>query len=289
MNADRRDERRASRFQTLENSERDHIDMDTVQLGDLTVSRLILGGNTFSGFSHQTPELDQEMAAYFTAARIKQTMREAEELGINTFLGRADRHVRRTLIEYWGEGGRIQWFAQTAPEFSSLPGNVSGAVSTGAKAVYLHGGQMDFLYAQGQLKMVEDFVRQVRELGVAAGVAGHNPAVHVWANEHLELDFHMCCYYNPTPRDQNAEHVHGAREVFDDKDRAAMVDVIGTLRAPAIHYKIFAAGRKDPRDAFAYAAKHLRPQDAVCIGVYPKHKPDMLAEDVRLFEEALEH
>jgi len=99
MNADRRDERRASRFQTLENSERDHIDMDTVQLGDLTVSRLILGGNTFSGFSHQTPELDQEMAAYFTAARIKQTMREAEELGINTFLGRADRHVRRTLIE----------------------------------------------------------------------------------------------------------------------------------------------------------------------------------------------
>ena len=105
---------------------------------------------------------------------------------------------------------------------------------------------------------------------MAAGVAGHNPAVHDWANENLDLDFHMCSYYNPTPRDQNAEHVHGAREVFADGDRAAMVDVIATLRAPAIHYKIFAAGRKDPRDAFAFVAKHLRPQDAVCIGVYPK-------------------
>ena len=151
MNADRRNERRASRFQTLENSERDHIDMDTVQLGDLTVSRLILGGNPFSGFSHQNPELDSEMV-YFTAARIKKTMRQAEELGINTFLGRADKHMRRTLMEYWDEGGAIQWFAQTAPEFSSLSGNVSGAIGTGAKAVYLHGGQMDFLYAQRQLE-----------------------------------------------------------------------------------------------------------------------------------------
>ncbi len=54
-------------------------------------------------------------------------------------------------------------------------------------------------------------------------------------------------YYNPTPRDKNAEHVRGAVEVFDDADRAAMVATIQNLRAPAIHYKIFAAGRTDPK------------------------------------------
>ena len=63
--------------------------------------------------------------------------------------------------------------------------------------------------------------------------------------------------------------------------------MIRELRAPAIHYKIFAAGRTDPKEAFDFVARHLRPQDAVCIGVFTKDKPDMLAEDVRLFEEAL--
>jgi hypothetical protein len=261
--------------------------MDTVKFGSLTVSRLIWGGNPFSGFSHQTRDMDREMVRYFTTARIKETMRQAEALGINTFLGRADQHIRRTLLEYWDEGGTIQWFAQTAPEFASLSRNVAGAISTGAAAVYLHGGQMDFLYAQNQLDSVPDIIAQIKSAGRAAGIAAHNPRVHEWADEHLDLDFHMCSYYNPSRRDQNAAHVPGTVETFAAADRAAMVDVIRQLRRPAIHYKIFAAGRNDPREAFAFVAQHLRPQDAVCIGVFPKNKPDMLAEDVRLFVEAV--
>ena len=261
--------------------------MQYTQFGNVKVSRLILGGNPFSGFSHQNPDRDKEMVRYYTTTRIKETMRDAESLGINTVLGRADRHVRRTLMEYWNEGGEIQWFAQTAPEFSSLSGNVAQAIGTGASAVYLHGGQMDFLYAQDQLDVVKEMVRQVKDAGVAVGIAGHTPKVHAWANENLDVDFHMCSYYNPTPRDKNAEHVHGAREVFAAEDRDAMVAMIRELRAPAIHYKIFAAGRTDPKEAFDFVARHLRPQDAVCIGVFTKDKPDMLAEDVRRCEEAL--
>jgi len=261
--------------------------MQTVQFGDLTLSRMILGGNPFSGFSHQNPDIDRAMVRWYTTERIKETMRQAEALGVSTFLGRADRHVRRTLLEYWDEGGKIQWFTQTAPEFSSLSGNVAQAIGTGASAVYLHGGQMDFYFAQRQFDTIRGFVQQVKDAGIAVGVAGHNPAVHEWADENLDLDFHMCSYYNPTPRDRNAEHVQGATEVFDPADRDAMVATIRQLRAPAIHYKIFAAGRTDPKEAFAYVARHIRPQDAVCIGVFTKEKPDMLAEDVRLFEEAL--
>jgi hypothetical protein len=262
--------------------------MDTVQFGNVTVSKLILGGNPFSGFSHQNRELDREMTRYFTTARIKETMSQAEALGINTFLGRADAHIRRVLLEYWDEGGAIQWFAQTAPEFARLSGNVAGAISTGASAVYIHGGQMDFFYAQNQLDMVPDIIAMIKGAGRTAGIAAHNPRVHEWADEHLDLDFHMCSYYNPTRRDEHAEHVHGSVEVYAEADRAAMVDVISQLRRPAIHYKIFAAGRTDPREAFAFVAQHLRPQDAVCIGVFPKDMPDMLAKDAHLFTEAIQ-
>jgi hypothetical protein len=261
--------------------------MESVKFGQISISKVILGGNPFSGFSHQTPERDKEMVHYFTTAKIKQTLHQAEELGVTTFLGRVDKHIRRILIEYWNEGGNIKWLAQTAPEFASLEGNIAVAISTGASAVYLHGGQMDFLFAQKQFDVVYTALQQIKDAGLAAGVAGHTPAVHKWADENLDLDFHMCSYYNPTPRDKNAEHIPGVEEKFDDADRDAMVSVIKSLKSPAIHYKVFAAGRKSPLHALGFVAKNLRKQDAVCIGIFPKDKPDMLAEDIAYLEQAL--
>ena len=259
-----------------------------IPLGPLSVSRLILGGNPFSGFSHQTPGRDREMRRYYTTARIKETLRHAEDLGVNTFLGRTDRHIRRVLLEYWDDGGAIQWFAQTCPEYGPPGNSVAGAASAGAAACYVHGGQMDFLLAQGRMQDVHDAVAQTREAGMAAGIAGHGPQVFAWAEENLDVDFYMCSYYNPSRRDEHPEHTPGTHERFAPTDREAMVDVIGHLSRPAIHYKVLAAGRNDPREAFGLVARHLRPCDAVCVGVYTRHHPQMLDEDLRMLESSLQ-
>jgi hypothetical protein len=261
------------------------LPIPTVTLGTLPISRLILGGNPFSGNSHQSPAVDREMISFFTTAKIKEILRQAESLGIDTLLARADRHIMRVLREYWDEGGRIQWIAQSAPEYGSLRANVGQAIAAGARAVYLHGGQMDFFCANGQTDHLPEVIEQIHQASLPAGVAAHTPATHLWAAEHLAVDFHMCSYYNPSPRDRHAEHRAAEAEVYDPADRDAMTAILPMLKKPAIHYKIFAAGRNDPRVAFQYAGQHLRPGDAVCIGVYPQHKPDMLAEDVRLFTE----
>ena len=256
-----------------------------VHLGSLQVSRLILGGNPFSGFSHQNPAKDREMVGYFTTAHIKDTLRQAEELGINTVLARTDRHIMRTLQEYWNEGGTIQWIAQTAPEYASMHANIGQAIAVGAKAIYLHGGQMDNLYANQHLEDIPAAIQQIHDAGLPAGIAAHTPQVHQWACGNLAIDFHMCSYYNPSRRDSHAEHRPGEVEIFDHADRQAMTAILPGLDKPVIHYKIFAAGRNDPREAFAMVAKHLRPGDAVCIGVFPKDHPHMLEEDLRLFEQ----
>jgi len=91
----------------------------TVPIGCLRVSRFIVGGNPFSGFSHQSPEMSRRMERYYTGARIKETLREAESLGVNTIIARADRHMIRLPMEYWDEGGRLQWIAQTCPELGT--------------------------------------------------------------------------------------------------------------------------------------------------------------------------
>ena len=260
--------------------------MEAVKIGDVAVSRFILGSNPFSGFSHQTPETDREMERYFTVDRIKRTLRDAEALGINTLIGRGDRHIVRMLMEYWDEGGSLQWFAQTCPGIGDHEAGVRAAWQGGATACHVHGGVMDYLLAQGKLAEAPAVIDMIRDKGMLAGIAGHNPQVFTWAEEHLDVDYYMCSYYNSAHRDESAEHRTGMKEWFLEEDRRIMTELIERLSRPVIHYKVLAAGRNDPADAFATVARCMRPNDAVCVGVFTRDKPDMLHEDVALFEAA---
>jgi hypothetical protein len=258
-----------------------------VPIGTVSVSKLVLGGNPFSGFSHQTVNRDGEMRSYYTAGRIKETLRDAEALGINTFVGRTDRHIRRVLLEYWDDGGAIQWFAQTCPEYGPPDRSVAGAAAAGAVACYVHGGQMDHFLAQGRTQEVVKAIAAVREAGMIPGVAGHDPRVFEWAEEHLEVDFYLCSYYNPSRRDERAQHDPEAPERFAAADRVTMTKAIQGLSRPVIHYKVMAAGRNHPPEAFRFVARHLRPEDAVCVGAFTRDNPHMLKEDLQLLEDSL--
>ena len=261
--------------------------MDLIRIGEREVSRFILGSNPFSGFSHQSPAMDVLMKRYYTAARIKETLCEAESLGINTWIARTDYHVMRLLLEYRDEGGEIQWFAQTCPEVGDHEACINRAASMGAVACHIHGGVMDFLLAQTRLDEIPRVVDVIRQKGMLAGIAGHNPGVFQWAEEHLDVDYYMCSYYNPTPRDTNAGHVSEMTEWYLEEDRAAMTALIHTLSRPVIHYKVMAAGRNKPAEALAYVARSMRAEDAVCVGVFTKDAPHMLSQDVRLLEESI--
>jgi hypothetical protein len=258
--------------------------VDHVTIDGLRVSRLLLGSNPFSGFSHQGVERDEQMVRHYTVARIKQALFEAERLGITGVVARTDFHVMRTLVEYRGEGGRLAWLAQTCPEVGDSEACARRAARGGAVACHVHGGVMDHLVAHGRGHEVEGAIALIRSLGMKAGLAGHTPAVFEWAERHLDVDYYMCCYYNPTPRTDDPEHVHGAVEEYREADRRAMTTLIRDLSHPVIHYKILAAGRNDPDAAFAFCAEHLRPQDLACIGVFTGDDPGMLETDVRLFE-----
>ena len=260
--------------------------MDYVTWGNVRVSRMLLGSNPFSGFSHQSTERDQAMVHYYSSARIKETMREAERVGITGLVGRTDYHMMRLLLEYYDEGGKLAWFAQTCPEVGSTEACADRAKRYGARACHVHGGVMDFLTAQNKGDEAKRGVEYIRKQGLLAGVAGHSVRVFEWAEQNLDVDYYMCCYYNPTRRDENPAHVHGVNELYAEEDRKAMTDIIQGLSKPVIHYKVLAAGRNDPAQAFAFCRSKMRPRDLVCVGVFSKDNPAMLAEDVRLFDAA---
>jgi len=258
--------------------------MECVKIAGVEVSRLLVGGNPFSGFSHQGQARDEEMVHYYSAANIKKVLFEAEKLGLTGFVARTDVHILRVLIEYRDEGGKLKWFGQTAPEAGPPEVSIERAAGRGATGCHIHGGVVDNLLANHKGDEIKRALELLRRKKLLAGLAGHKPEIFEWAEKNVDADYYMCCYYNPIPREKSPEHVHGSDELFRDEDRKAMTDLIQTLSKPVIHYKILAAGRNDPAQAFAFACRKMRPQDLVLIGVFPKHNPRMLSQDVELFK-----
>ena len=264
--------------------------MRTVRIGNAQVSRLVIGGNPISGFSHQTPERDREMREYYTNERIHALLREAEAAGINTVFARTDDHIFGVLREYWDTGGAIQWFAQVV--YDTEDANVHRewirrAGDLGAVGMYLHGGATDFWHANGRFDLFHEALESMRSFGVPGGFAGHRADAHAWVRDTVQPDFHMCCHYNPTDRTRDPKH-SAEGEKWEPADREAMLEVAKTIPGPVAHYKVFAGGNRPIDEAFETLGRCMRPNDVVCLGLFPKDDPKMLATDIALFEEHVE-
>jgi hypothetical protein len=252
--------------------------LPTVKLGEHDVTRLIIGGNPFSGGSHTSVEMDRAFLDYYTTENTKAALRECEANGLNAIQTRGDRHIMRMLREYRNEGGTLQWIAQTASEFRDLPGNVRQIADAGAIAIYHHGTRTDALWREGAIDDVRELTQVMRDCGVAVGVGTHLPEVveHIEA-QGWDLDFYMTCFYSlsiPRPKDGNlGQFLPG--EVYDDADRDRMSAVIRACSKTCLAFKIMAASRKcetpeTVREAFQYAFDHIKPQDAVVVGMFQR-------------------
>ena len=228
------------------------------------------------------------MVDWYTDERIVETLFQAESLGLNACILRGDEHITRVLWLYWNQGGTMRWIAQSNSRAATSVHGAQYCIDNGASACFLHGGEMDHYVAQGRHDAICAFVETVKAAGLPVGAAGHMPRDFVWAEESLQLDFYMVCYYNPSRRDDVPHHDPSAAEQYLVADRDERVALIQRLSKPVIHYKIMAAGRTDPEEAIAFAAKHMRVTDAICVGVHTKDKADMIATDVALLLESLQ-
>ena len=264
--------------------------MRNARIGDVPVSRLVIGGNPFSGFSHQNGDRDRQMRAYFTNERIRRTLAAAEAAGVNTVFARTDEHILGVLREYWDAGGTIRWFAQVLHDLTDADVHrnwIRRAGEAGASGMYLHGGATDFWHANGLFDRFTEALELMRSWGVPGGFAGHRAAAHAYVRDHVRPDFQMCSHYNPTDRSADPRHSN-VGEKWDIADRAAMLEVVATLPCPAVHYKVFAGGNRPVEEAFRTLGECVRLGDVVCIGLFPKDNPAMLAEDIALFEQHVE-
>lgn len=257
--------------------------LPTVDFCGLQVTRLIIGANPFAGFSHQSAERNQEMLAYYTPGRIRETWDRALEAGINTMISNNETpHVVKTVEQYLREGGRLQWITQVSHRtYPSMEASVDAAVRIGARALYFHGGLVDDLYAARDTETLRRWVLHARSHGLPVGVAGHAPDAHRWVRDLDLVDFHAVCFFN-------CGSLHsGKGEKFHLADVPEAARCIREIEKPCIAYKIMGAGRIDALMAFEYAFQNIKDTDVVNVGMHRGDKDGMVEEDVRLACQAL--
>ena len=259
-------------------------EVPTVDFCGLNVTRLILGANPFGGFSHQSKERNEEMIAYYTVERIKETWQRAEAAGINTMITNTTTpHVMQAVREYLADGGRLQWIAQIAEgEHESMLDAIDEAAAIGAKAAYFIGRRIEALQREGDEERLRSWLDRVRSYGIPAGVAGHGAEVHDWVDSLDVADFHAVCFFR-------CGSLHDGQGLkFKLHDMAAAVECMRKIQKPCIGYKIMAAGRIDPHMAFEYAFENIKLTDVVNVGMHRGDKDDMIEENVSLVRHVLD-
>jgi hypothetical protein len=256
--------------------------LPTVDFCGLRVTRLIIGANPFGGFSHQSAERNQEMLAYYTVERIIETWRRAEATGINTMITNNETpHVLQAVEEYLDAGGALQWIAQVNRRKADMLEAVDNVAALGCKALFVHGGQVDELYARRDEGVLRSWVDHARTKDIPVGVGGHHPDVHYWADSLGIADFHSVCFFN-------CGSLHSGKGLkFRLADIGPAAECIRRIPKPCIAYKIMGSGRIDPRMAFEYAFEEIKPADVVNVGMHRGDKDDMVEQNAAMVRDIL--
>ncbi len=263
-----------------------------VPFGTHTISRLIIGGNPFKGFSHNTEAMSKDMVAYYTERQMVEVLLRCEREGMTAMQSRGDHHIMGMIRAYREAGGTMQWIGQTASEWEDVLENIRVMAELEPIAIYHHGTRTDRYFQDGRMDVVRERIELIKELGMMAGVGAHLPEVFDWVeSQDWPVDFYMCSVYNLSKQPKTEPAVAGHRPedpLFTDPDRDVIFEFTRQTRKPCLVFKVLAAGRKcatqdEVRQAYRYALDRVKPNDAMVVGMFPKYEDQVRlnAEHIR--------
>lgn len=249
--------------------------MPTGRIRDLTLSRLISGGNLISGWAHSrdlqyVPSL---MRAYNTPTKVLDTLELLERNGVNAIIADPRKNVMDVFARYWKErGGKIQWIAEGHPGVDDWKTNIKQSIDFGAKAVYVQGVIGDRWLKEQRLDLLGQCVQFIKSQGVPGGLGAHQIEVVVESEQRrFDPDFyvktcHHAKYWSARRPDQSQMVIDNQADNYWDMDPERTVRVMSELEKPWIAFKILAAGAIRPESGFRYALE--RGADFICVGMF---------------------
>lgn len=231
------------------------------QIGDLTISRIILGGNLIGGYAHSRDLIyvSDLIKAYHTEQKCIETFLLAEECGINAFLG--DWNQGKMMENYWKwTDGKIQLISQCTDDLEV----VKRTIDCGSIAVYPQGETCDRLVREENFDKIEKIVTMIRDAKLPVGLGAHHVStLQAILDKGIVPDFWMKTYH---PLDYwSAQAATEHDNIFCRKPEATR-DFFAKRPEPWIAFKTLAAGAVRPQQGFRYALEGGA--DFLCVGMY---------------------
>jgi hypothetical protein len=267
--------------------------MPKSKIGKLEVSRLLLGGNLLTHYTHSRDlKYVYTLAAHYnTDEKIMETLALAEAHGINTVSMHNPPHPISVLRRYRKErGGKIQWIicptAPVEPDMSKYRQHVEDLLKDGCEAIYLWGVHADSLVAQGKMELVNKAVELPKEYGVPSGVGGHGLDVVKACEAHgIKADFYIKTFHHHSyPTAPRPDEINGPYNEFPGywcANPKETIEFMQTVKKPWIAFKTMAAGAIPPKQAFRYSFSNGA--DFVLAGMFDFE----IAEDVVLARQTI--
>lgn len=254
--------------------------MPKIKLGSHSISRLVLGANPVWGYSYQGKLMGKFMVDYYTDDNIVKLFHDAERVGISLFQTNLSERLPLVWNRYRDEGGTMKLLI-----LESTNTAIKNALSLKPIAISHHGGVTDSHWKNGKMQMVKDFVKEVKDAGLLAGVSCHMPVViDELTQQGWENDFFMACFYVMTRPGDDWKKMYGFAPIhtmFDGSDPERMCSSVRQTPKPCLGFKIMAGGWADPEKAFKFAFENIKPSDGVIVGFLPRFD-DQLGQNAQL-------
>lgn len=235
------------------------------KIGNVNVSRLILGGNLIGGWAHARDLIyvSDLVKAYHTEQKVYETFYLAEQCGINTFLGHWS--LFKMVEGYWKwTKGKIQFIADCASDPDHLLDTIKHAIDIGSVACYIQGETSDRLVREGRLDLFPKAMQIIRDAGIPCGIGAHRiETLKAVESTGTSPDFWMKTFHDHSYWSAKAESEHDnifCRQPQETKEWMAK------RKEAWIAFKVLAAGALRPEAGFRYALEGGA--DFLCVGSY---------------------
>jgi len=250
------------------------------KIGNLELSRLIMGGNLIGGWAHSRDLIyvSKLVKAYHSDERVMMTLQLAEKCGIDTIL--CNPQLARIINKYWHEtGGKIRFLSDCGSKDGFIEG-IRKSEEGGAVAMYCQGEMADRLTRDGKFEEIEKGLELIRSYGKPAGIGAHRlETVQACVEHGIKPDFwvktlHHHNYWSAQPQAERHDNMF----CFNPQET---IDYMNGLEEPWIAFKVLAAGAIEPKDGFKYAFDNGA--DFICVGMYDFQ----IVDDVNILADAL--
>ncbi|MGA2407942.1 MAG: DoxX family protein [Bacteroidales bacterium] len=252
------------------------------KLGNLKISRMIMGCNLIGGWSHSRDLIysDKLFKAYNNERKIIETLYLAEQAGINTTFMVTQYYP--TFNKYKNiYNSKMQSICQAMLPDKDFFSDIDEAIKSSPDAIYIQGGEGDRYASAGKFDMLGKAVDYIKQQGFPAGVGGHSlETIKSCEREGINADFYVKTFHHdkywsahpienreeysvigPGSRDHNKFH-----DNMWDLFPLHTIEYMKEVNKPWFAFKVLAAGAIEPKDGFRYAFENGA--DFICVGMF---------------------